>query len=168
MGGAATGGVVAGGTATGGTACAGAPVGPGWAMSKMPNPPSTGLPNPASYTVVGDGTVRDNVTGLVWQRDVPSAGYNWRQAKDYCSHLTLPGCGWRLPTRIELVSLVDFTKPSPGPTIDTNAFPGTPGDAFWSSSPLASAPYLAWIVYFHGGSVAPFDVTFSHRVRCVR
>ncbi len=137
-------------------------------MWKMPNPPSTGLPNPASYTDRGDGTVRDNVTGLLWQRDVPSATYSWQQAKDYCSSLTVAGCGWRLPTRIELVSLVDFTKPYPGPTIDANAFPGTPGEEFWSSSLWAGSSSYAWSVNFNNSSTYSEDVTYASRVRCVR
>ncbi len=137
-------------------------------MWKMPNPPSTGLPNPASYTVVGDGTVRDNVTGLVWQQATPSGTYTWQQAKDYCSALTLPGCGWRLPSRIELVSLVDFTKASPGPTIDTTAFPGTASDWYWPSSPLAGSSSGAWIVSFLSGPTGNGDVASTGRVRCVR
>src|SRR5215471_9261180 len=33
----------------------------------MPNPPSTGLPNPASYDTSVSGVVHDRVTGLDWQ-----------------------------------------------------------------------------------------------------
>src|SRR5436190_8651121 len=39
----------------------------GW---PMPNPPSAGLPNPASYDTSRDGIVTDKVTGLIWQRRV--------------------------------------------------------------------------------------------------
>jgi formylglycine-generating enzyme required for sulfatase activity len=136
-------------------------------MRKMPNPPNTGLPNPASYTDLGDGTVLDNVTGLVWQRDVPSGDYTWQEAMDYCASLSLRGCAWRLPTRIELVSLVDFTKADPGPTIDTTAFPNTPGDWFWSSSLWDGPAPAAWYVYFAYGYTYYADAASTGAVRCV-
>jgi hypothetical protein len=135
----------------------------------MPNPPGTGLANPASYTDLGDGTVLDNVTGLVWQRDVPSVNLYWNDASKYCSSLKLSGCGWRLPTRIELVSLLDFTKPSPGPAIDTNAFPGAPNDCFWSSSAYHGSS-SRWVVGFGGVCelVNHGDAPAMSHVRCVR
>src|SRR5450432_2566919 len=40
--------------------------GPVWAAWRMPN--WLGMPNPSSYTDQTDGTVRDNVTGLLWQQ----------------------------------------------------------------------------------------------------
>jgi hypothetical protein len=129
-------------------------------MWKMPNPLSTGLPNPQSYTVVGDA-VRDNVTGLVWQRDAPASSFSWEEAKNYCASLALAGCGWRLPSRIELVSLLDMTKAS---SIDTDAFPnGSLGS--WSSSLWAGGPGVAWLV---GRSSDLDDLVNTHSVRCVR
>lgn len=143
-----------------------------WAMWRMPNPLMDGLPNSASYTDVGDGTVCDNVTRLVWQRDVPEGGYSWVEANDYCRSLSLAGGGWRLPTRIELVSLVDFSRPSPGPTIDTAAFPETPSETFWSSSrvPETAVPGMefAWYVNFYSGAASNELPELRGRVRCVR
>lgn len=46
-------------------------------------------------------------------------------------------CGastWRMPTRQELVSIVDYGRPYPGPTIDPTYFPNTPASDFWSAS----------------------------------
>ena len=52
--------------------------------------------------------------------------------------LTLEGHDdWRLPTRLELVSIVDFAAYEPA--IDRAAFPGTPAFGFWSGS-LAPRP----------------------------
>jgi hypothetical protein len=123
----------------------------------MPNPASTGLPNPTDYKDQGDGTVRDNVTGLVWQKavDATTQKLTWDAAKSYCAGLTLAGRTWRLPTRIELLSIVDFTRV--GPAIDTQAFPGVPGGAYhWTSSPwvvsqIATKPQYSWIVNFYEG-----------------
>ncbi|WP_437593371.1 DUF1566 domain-containing protein [Sorangium sp. So ce1000] len=70
-----------------------------WACWPMPNPAGSGLPNPASYTDVGGGVVRDNVTCLEWQETPPSEAYTWEQAISYCDELTLGGFSdWRLPT----------------------------------------------------------------------
>ena len=123
----------------------------------MPNPSSVGLPNPSSYTDLGDGTVRDNVTGLLWQKaiDVATQKLPWDAAKNYCATLTLAGRKWHLPTRIELLSIVDFTRV--GPAIDTKAFPGVPGGAYhWTSSPwvvseISTKPQYSWIVNFYEG-----------------
>ena len=140
-------------------------------MWRMPNPATANLPNPAGYTNLEDGTVRDDVTCLVWQRDVAEGAYSWAEADDYCSNLPVAGGGWRLPTRIELVSLVDFTKAAPEPTIDTVAFPNTPAEVFWSSSLVddtSSGTSFAWYVYFYSGATSAYELPIKSRVRCVR
>ena len=83
-------------------------------VGQCPNP-ATATPHPSSYTDAGDGTVQDNVTGLVWQSSVTaSQAFSWDDA-DLCAGLTLGGRVWRLPTRIELLSIVDFTRTGPAP-----------------------------------------------------
>jgi Protein of unknown function (DUF1566)/Dickkopf N-terminal cysteine-rich region len=152
----------------------------GWASWAMPNPVSTGLPNPANYdTSTAPGVVIDQVTGLWWQRILDTndgTGANcfgtctYAGAVSYCQHLTLAGhTDWRVPTRIELVSLVDFTIPTPGPTIDGAAFPGTPGVSFWTSSPNVKAPTYMWHVAFGTGGIhQDANVANQFRIRCVR
>jgi hypothetical protein len=143
-----------------------------YACWPMPNPASTGLPNPSSYTDMGDGTVLDNVTHLVWQKTVTSQqAYTWAAAQTYCSGLTLGGRAWHLPTRIELLSLVDFTK---SPAIDSTAFPNTPGGKYhWTATPwvvsqIASKPQYSWMVNFSDGGLTSnaADRTLSEYVRC--
>jgi hypothetical protein len=134
----------------------------------MPNPVSAGLPNPASYDATTTlGVVRDKVTNLMWQQDVDSNNYTQSLPAAYCATLALAGyCDWRLPTRIELVSIVDTT--SSGPSIEAEAFPNTPSQAFWTSSPSAHNTGEAWYVDFSTGGVA-YNVTSSTlMVRCVR
>jgi hypothetical protein len=132
----------------------------------MPNPASAGLPNPASYTEnLLDGTVTDNVTGLTWAGAVePTTVYTQGQAIRRCEDA---GGGWRLPTRVELVSLVDFTFAKPGPTINA-IFKNTPADKFWTSSHAACDPTIAWYVGFDNGSTHQERTDIAHRVRCVR
>jgi hypothetical protein len=132
----------------------------------MPNPASAGLPHPASYSAHGDGTVTDNVTGLVWERAGNPESYLRDQAFAYCA---AKGNGWRLPSRLELVSLVDFTIAAPGPTINQTMFPNTPPDRFWTDSPQ-TASNLYWTISFLDGGTnynTLLDTTV-HSVRCVR
>lgn len=90
-----------------------------WACWPMPNPVGSGLPNPASYTVGAETTV-DNVTCLEWQKTPPTDTFTWQAALDYCEALTLDGHDdWRLPTRIEMASIVDFVAGG----VDKSAFP---------------------------------------------
>ncbi len=125
-----TGGATAGGAGTGGSggnsgAAGGAGTGAGgsgegvcevaascgthkWACWPMPNPEGTG-PRTASYSV-SDGVVHDDVTCLDWQQS-PSGTYTNSEAHGYCENLTLGGYDdWRVPTRIELVSIIDWTR----------------------------------------------------------
>ncbi len=68
-------------------------------------------------------TVIDRVTGLMWQRTA-SDELSTEEAASYCAELELDGyCDFRVPTRIELVSLVDFTEDDPA--IDATVFAGT-------------------------------------------
>jgi len=123
-----------------------------------------------SYKDLGDGTVRDEVTCLVWQKAVPTTTYTWADAKSYCTSLSLAGTGWRLPTRMELITLV-----SPGgtgnPLLNKTAFPSTPPKFYWTSSPwfVAHTPPYAWQINFFEGLVTNAgDQTLKQSVRCVR
>lgn len=157
-----------------------------WARWPMPNPADAAsapaldgaidgpacfaeaaLPNPASYDAslgmgdAGIATVFDAVTKLTWQRDGSHPETDPVMASNYCSMLL--GGGWRLPTRIELVSIIDFTRS--GPAIDP-IFANTQKADYWSSSVYADdsgANY--WVVSFDDGSVKSGGGSY---VRCVR
>jgi hypothetical protein len=124
--------------------------------------------------------VFDRVTRLLWERTLLEEGEDlvtWEQAAARCKALSLPGypSGWRLPARIELVSLLDYSKEDP--SINEEFFPwyGSSVSAerktFWSSSPLvlASPPISpkAWVVDFRDGYVYPQETGSHLNVRCV-
>jgi len=110
--------------------------------------------------------VADKVTGLTWQRAVAKDSYTWADANAYCQNVDFDWMGgWRLPTKKELESIVN--RRAVRPAIDCVAFPDTPFDAFWSSSPLKAAGY-AWRVRFDTGSSDAAALTNTARVRCVR
>ena len=126
-----------------------------WAQWPMPNGATdvaAGAPNPFAYAVSGDGVVTDEITGLMWQQSVSTTLRTWTDALATCSTLTLAGHDdWRVPTEIEIISLVDGSAAS-GPTIDATAFTGTPEGYYWSSLPMADSPANAWLVDFITGN----------------
>ena len=63
-----------------------------------------------------DGTVTDNLTGLMWSKNANPAGSSktWQGALDYVKTVNIGGyTDWRLPNIKELSSLVDWSKDSP-------------------------------------------------------
>lgn len=65
--------------------------------------------NALSYTDNGDGTISDNVTGLMWQKDMGTK-ISYSDAFIKADTITLGGYNdWRVPTIKELYSLILFT-----------------------------------------------------------
>lgn len=120
---------------------------------------------PCQYVVVSD-TVLDNNTKLTWERALSSGPVEWSQAYAHCASLALAGGGWRMPTIQELQTLVDDSKHNPA--IDEAAFPNTPADYAWSSTPYAEVAGPVWRVNFYDGFVNAGGMNNAHIVRCVR
>jgi hypothetical protein len=151
----------------GGAVCAD----PNWAEWPVPNDAldvNNGAPNLEGYTDNLDGTVTDKVTGLMWQQTVPTSTFTQTAAAQYCPTLTLGGHNdWRLPSIIELVSLVDFS--ATGAAISGGAFPGTPAASFWSANSVISTLGAAlYSVNFADGSTNYQGSGVADNVRCVR
>ena len=138
-----------------------------WPQYPLPGTPS----HDRSYQITstgGEETVIDCVTGLEWQRAVTADTYTQADAIRHCNGLTLAGSGWRLPSTIELMTLVDYAVLPPGPTIDVTAFPATPTEWFWSSSPIAYSAVYGWYVNFGDGTAMSVGADAAYRTRCVR
>lgn len=132
---------------------------PRWAGWRMPSI------TPTDYADGGaPGIVVDHVTGLEWQRDVGAASA-FDAASAGCASLDLAGKGWRLPTRIELVSLLTFGR-GVVPAINQSAFPGTPVGKYWTQSTLGSGG--RYVVDFGTGAVGTAVGSEADYHRCVR
>jgi hypothetical protein len=158
-----------------------------WVAWKMPDR-VTGCPNPPSYGITtedagtdgGDGgyavvpVVVDNVTKLVWMQGatvLQPGSDDFAGAKAACDNATPKGT-WRLPTRIELISILDHIDDAgapKSPTIDGVTFPLTPAYPFWTASPvlqpLANPPQF-WLVDFKTGTLT--SALNGPYVRCVK
>jgi hypothetical protein len=146
----------------------------GTAPFPMPNPRSSGLPHPHSYRASADGLVLDEVTGLEWQESVDrssstdTGGFAWEDAVSHCAELVHGGYDdFRLPTRLELVSILDTSTADPA--IDWKAFPDTPAEAYWTSTPVAAdADLSAYYANLFFGYTSSNLKTYEQFVRCVR
>jgi hypothetical protein len=142
-----------------------------WAQWPMPNSAldaAHGAPNPQHYIDNGDGTVTDQVTGLVWQQNPPQAAeFTWEEAKDYCAGLERRDgdCGWRMPTRIELMSVVDYSRFN---NATDPVFAVDPSAWLWTSTPSSTEPPQIWAALMITGAIIKIGATFTTGVRCVR
>ncbi len=132
-----------------------------------PLPPAA--PPVAAYDVTAE-TVTDRTTGLVWPRsDAPQASF--AGAVTACDELVLGGKDdWRLPTRIELLSILDYGQAIGVVNRAVFTIPDVPS-SWWTSSAdvIGSGVFRRFLVDPAAGLV---DVTLSaesaHAVRCVR
>lgn len=115
--------------------------------------------------------VRDALTGLEWSVEFSAERLTFAQAEAYIAELNaenhLGYRDWRFPSRVELLSIVDDTRHSPA--IDTDAFPGTASEWFWTATPYAADPKsYAWVVRFSNGHSCESRRGYTYRVRAVR
>ena len=117
------------------------------------------------FTNMGDGTIRDNDTGLIWLKDAscpdlagtdPSGMANWQTAMEAAAALSGDGtCGladgsaagdWRLPTKLEWEAFMSTVYDYPALVNTTGNAQWSEGDAFngvmstvyWSSTEYGS------------------------------
>jgi hypothetical protein len=129
------------------------------------------------FTDNGDGTVTDNLTGLMWLTDANYAGaagfdpqstgdgsVHWSDAFTFVTNLNAglynvgapPGnCGyadWRLPNRRELHSLSDYMNYNPALPAG-HPFNGVQTHHYWTSTTYINDTNNAWIVQMSNGQV---------------
>jgi hypothetical protein len=119
------------------------------------------------------GCVTDNRTGLMWVKNVNSAGRSWYNALDYVATMNSGKgfCGhndWRLPSRSELRSLVNRSQVSTAHWLNTQGFSNVQTYYYWSSTTNGVGSGEAWIVYMLDGLEAYFPMTNLYNVWPVR
>jgi hypothetical protein len=121
-----------------------------------------------SYTNNGNSTVTDNVTGLMWQQQ-SGTNMSWSNAGAYCTGLSVGNhTDWRLPSVMELISIVNYGIQSTGPMINSTYFLNTAASSYWSSTPDAGNTSNAWEMNFSAGTSFTSAMSGNAYVRCVR
>ncbi len=119
-----------------------------------------------TYAPQETNVVEDKITELHWRTDF---GMETRNTADsYCKGL---GSEWRVPSYLELSSLIDYGGFDPA--IDEGTFQTPPAApltklrVFWTSS-KSSDLTRNWAIDFTGGLPLSFGDIPTHAVRCVR
>ena len=106
--------------------------------------------NQPSFTDNGNGTVTDNVTGLMWQK-TDGGEMTIESAVSYCESLSLGGFSdWRLPGIHELFCLNSYDKVNPA--LNLTYFPQTTAEYWWSSDKRTDNQSYVWVVNAGGGA----------------
>jgi hypothetical protein len=114
---------------------------------------------PSTLIDLNDGTFFDARTCLRWEKSITSASTTYTAA-EFSARCQSLGTGWRRPTRIEVESLVDYSRMSPAMW----AF-SVPYEKFWTSTTSANA--TAWTVLFYNGEVSLRSISSKYYGRCV-
>jgi len=146
----------------------------------------------------GTGTMLDTVTNLCWDKNLnigagkklwalnntypepiwTGTGYNWgaQVATDYpafkvCDDSTTAGhSDWRMPTRAELLTLIDEIGGSGTTctTLEGFGFTACQNSYYWSSNQRGSSTTSAFLVYLDFGFSSYGDKIVGYYVACLR
>jgi len=107
------------------------------------------------FTVITDtNLVFDNLVGRMWTRQAGIGGSlaSWTEAMTLCNNFELGDyTDWRLPSRREAWSLIDFGSVTYMPA--GHPFSGGGAFTYWTSTTYSLDPTKAWSLY--GGLVGP-------------
>jgi hypothetical protein len=119
------------------------------------------------FTDNGDGTVTDNLTQLMWQKNPAASALTWEQALSTAEGLGLAGFeDWRLPNIKELYSIHDPARTNPAAD---PVFGLQPGGKYWASTSIPGQQGVkAW--YFDARfGITTYDLkTLAHPLIVVR
>ena len=115
------------------------------------------------FTDNGDGTVTDNLTGLIWLKNANCFDLrSWSDALTDSNNLSQGSCGlidssvagnWRLPNVKELHSLIDFGRYDPALPAG-HPFTNVQSSYYWSATTYAHDTNNAWGVSMYNGNVS--------------
>lgn len=107
------------------------------------------------------GVVRDSNTGLTWEdkADTLARDFTFDQAQEYCKSL---GDGWRIPTNVELESIVDFARSPMSLDIFKHIIDSK---QYWSSTPYVGT--YGYGMSFKTGTISSLKKTSTGALKCV-
>jgi hypothetical protein len=101
------------------------------------------------FTINGNGTVTDTVTGLMWQQ-TDGGEMTIENAVIYCDTLTLGGyTDWRLPSAHEAFGILNLQYANPA--LDATVFTTTDAEYWWTSTFQANDNTFVWVTNSGGG-----------------
>ncbi len=129
--------------------------------------------NVPSYTNNSNGTITDNVTGLMWQQ-VDGGEMIIENATTYCDNLALGGYSdWRLPSPIESFSILNHQNNNPA--MNSTYFTTSQAEYWWTNAYQAGDNTKVWCTNAGGGignkpksETISAGGTFKYHVRAVR
>jgi len=127
----------------------------------------------------GDGTVTDNMTGLMWVKNANAIGtlhkafdadgaVVWSDALSFVAAVNSGtyNCGvtssytdWHLPTVHELETLVNYAQNEPYKWLNAQGFTNVKDSNYWSSTTYAPNTACAWSVKMSFGNVGSNNKT---------
>jgi hypothetical protein len=119
----------------------------------------------SAYHDNGNQTVTDQNSGLVWMKSDDGTARGWQDAVAYCQGLDFAGqTDWRLPTKFELNSIVDYGRSFPAidPLFQCKS------SFYWSDLAYGDDPAYAWGAFFNDGGDHWLDKVNKYYARCVR
>jgi hypothetical protein len=116
--------------------------------------------------------VLDLRTQLIWERSPLDMEVTWATANSRCALKTVgEQTGWRLPTFIELMTLVEpmLEQPLAAPSLPPgHPFRGIKAKAYWTTDSLSSNPNQAYTVDLLLADVVTHDKARTNSIWCVR
>lgn len=121
------------------------------------------------FTDHEDGTVTDELTGLMWTKAANNYGPRiWNEALADCTGASVGDyTDWYLPNVRELQSLINYGQYNPALPAG-HPFTGVQSDYYWTSTTYARYITLAWSVSFYEGQVYTLGKDGAFYVWCVR
>lgn len=115
------------------------------------------------FTDNANGTITDNLTGLIWLKDANCFGSaSWANAISLANTLANGQCGlidsstagqWRLPNVRELHSLINEQHANSATWLNSQGLSNVLASYYWSSTTFSGDVAQAWIVDMSAGKI---------------
>ncbi|MBN1799144.1 MAG: DUF1566 domain-containing protein [Spirochaetales bacterium] len=124
------------------------------------------------FTDNGDGTLTDNLTGLMWEQSPDTTQKTWSSALTYANDSLLATYDdWRLPNFYELATLMHAAQATVSTWLNASGFSNVQSCGYWSSTytPIIGTDYVICFLTMNSTTVATgvTDPTQSVNMRAI-